>query len=464
MTMKTLYSNTLFPIKRHKQEIIACIPRSLFCTPTVLERSIRIFRFALIVGILMSVPANSKADTVDTDLPFSVVGQSMWSSGPALFSFHETDFIGLEWNESFGVGPTYIFPIGNFGLNASTSGKVGLEYDFTLSSGFVDISYPVTSTIAFPGSAYPGETVSLSSSFVNLDNLNGLDSKMETLSPQATAKLELPLIFAADVDVINPFFPLNIGPSFDGTYEFFNLSTANASFEKDFWGFGSIKANIPVINTEATLSSGKFSASGSDDFITLTLDVDKVLTTSFGLPPLGGEFTYDPLSISCSYDLLDVEASLSAGFMQSFEFTPTLKVKYTLENGYEFVTDVGGAPFDFPIPSGVGDSLDVTAKFFLENQFINDTDLVLTPAIDLSALYGKASLFGYDLIDFGPVFSTGISYPIPINIFDKQFAMAGFESFENNFSIDIVPVPSALILGALGLSTSLTWMRKRRML
>jgi len=410
----------------------------------------------------MSVPANSKADTVETDLPFSVEGESMWGPGSA-FYFQETDFIGLEWNESFGVGPTYIFPIGDFGLNASTSGKVGLEYDFTLSSGSVNIDYPVKSTIAFPGSAYPGETVSLSSSFVNL---NG---KMETLSPQATAKLELPLIFAADVDVINPFFPLHIGPSFDGTYTFFDLSTANASFSHDFGGFGSIEAKIPTINTEATLSGGKFSASGSDDFITLTLDVDNVVTSFFPtIPPLGGTLAWpeppkEP-EVELSYDLLDVDALLSAGFEQSFDFTPELKVKYALESGYEFVTDVGGDTFDFPIPSGVGDSLDVTATFFLENQFINDTDLLLTPAIDLSALYGKASLFGWDLIDFGPVFSTGISYPIPIDIFYNQFSIEGFQSYENNFSIDIVPVPSALILGALGLSTSLTLMRKRRML
>ena len=161
---------------------------------------------------------------------------------------------------------------------------------------------------------------------------------------------------------------------------------------------------------------------------------------------------------------MDVDASLSAGFKQSFEFTPTLKVKYTLENGYEFVTDVGGDPFDFPIPSGVGDSLDVKASFFLENQFMNNTDLILTPAINLSVLSGKASAFGFDMLDFGPLYSKGISLPIPIDIFDKQFSIAGFESFENNFSIDIVPVPSALILGTLGLSTSLTLMRKRRML
>ena len=124
--MKILHRNKLFPIKRLKEEIIACIPRSLFCSPTVLKRSIHIFRFALIVGILMSVSANSKADTVDMDLPFWVEGESMWGPGPA-FYFHETDFIGLEWDKSISIGP-----IAGFGVNGSTSGKVGLEYDFTL--------------------------------------------------------------------------------------------------------------------------------------------------------------------------------------------------------------------------------------------------------------------------------------------------------------------------------------------
>lgn len=368
-----------------------------------------------------------------------------------------------------------------FRLDASTSGRVGLEYDFTLTSGSVNISYPVKSTIEFPGSANPGETVSLSSSFVNLDNLNGLDSKMETFSPQATAYVGLPFELAAHLQEILtcPDYPNwmgsknLIGPiDIDETHTFFDLSTGDAAVEIDFLGgYGSIEAKIPEINTEATLSSGKFSASGSDDFITLTLDVDRVATTLFGLPPLGGTFAWpeppkEPKA-ELSYELLDVGASLSAGFEQSFVFDPgKLKVKYTLENGYEFVTDVGGAPFDFPIPSDVGDSLDVTSTFFLEeNQFTNNTDLLLTPAINLSALSGEVSLFGLDLFDFGPVYSKKIPlYSFPIGIFDNQFPIQGFQSFENNFSIDIVPVPSALILGALGLSTSLTLMRKRRML
>lgn len=208
--MKILHRNKLIPIKRLKQEIIACIPRSLFCTPTVLKRSIHIFRFALIVGILMSVSANSKAVTVDMDLPFLVEGESMWGPGEA-FTYEKTGFFGLEWDEHM-ITPPIPIPLppqypdfGVFQLNGSTSGKVGLEYEFTLNSGSVDISYPVKSTIAFPGSAYPGETVSLSSSFVNL---NG---EMKTFSPQATAKLELPFKLAANAQGIITFPGLRPG-------------------------------------------------------------------------------------------------------------------------------------------------------------------------------------------------------------------------------------------------------------
>lgn len=57
----------------------------------------------------MSVSANSKADTVDLDLPFSVVGESMWGPGPA-FNYQKKDFIGFEWNETISTPSIYIPP------------------------------------------------------------------------------------------------------------------------------------------------------------------------------------------------------------------------------------------------------------------------------------------------------------------------------------------------------------------
>ena len=188
------------------------------------------------------------------------------------------------------------------------------------------------------------------------------------------------------------------------------------------------------------------SSSGKDDFITLSLDLDEIGSSLIPqIPDLGGELEIpdpfgsddDPPTATIEYDLLDIQAILNAGFSQSFEFVPNLKVKYALEDGQEFVANVGDS-VTIPTTEDAGESLKVSATYFLDNWFTNDTDFALTPGIELSILSGKATVLGFELFDFGPVFSDGISAPIPIDIFSKQFTIEGFPTFLEMLEIDIV--------------------------
>lgn len=394
------------------------------------------------VALIVSA-AIVEAGTIFSNLQFKVEEKSMWGTG-AGFNFHKADFIGIQWDKTVSIGPTL-----GFELNGNTSGKMGLEYDFSLSTGTVDINFPVETKISFPDQVRPSDTITLSSSFLNLSG-----AIMKTFSPQATAKMELPFKLAANANgSIDPPFldpiPFTLIPSIDldKTYTFFNLGTGNTSFSKSFGAFGSIEAHIPVINTTGSLSGGKFSSEGSDDFINLSLDVDKVVSTLIPqVPPLGGELAIpNPFDskeevASISYDLLDLKAKLDTGFSQDFEFTPTLKVKYEIEGGQEFIVDAGDS-INFSVPNGAGDKIEVSTTYFLENLFKNDTDLILTPGIDLSVLSGTATVFGFDLLDFGPVYNNGIATPIPIDIFSNQFSIDGFQTFQNAFTISVVPTP-----------------------
>ncbi len=401
----------------------------------------------LLIAICLSLTSQVPADNIVTNLPFQATGASMWGPGQG-FQFQAEDFIGVSWDESIGIGPT-----AGFELSGNTEGRIGLEYEFTVSSGTVNVDYPVDATINFPNMVNRNEQINISSS---ANVLGG--AMMNTLSPQATARLELPFELSASASgsVDPPFvspIPFTLFPSLgvDATHTFFDISTTNPSFSVDFGPFGSITASVPTINTSGTPNGGTISTSGSDDVIEFAVDIDGIVSTLIPqVPPLSGSLDLGDEIASISYDLLDLQANLDVGIAQSFDFTPGLKVKYTLETGQMFTTNVGDA-LSFAVPDGVGNELDVTATYFLDNTFVNDTDLVLEPGITLSVLSGSAEVFGFELLDFGPVFSDGVSAPIPLDVFSNSFAI-DFPTFETNFTI-IVPEPSSVVLLAFGIAT-----------
>jgi hypothetical protein len=380
----------------------------------------------------------AKAISITSDLDFAVEGKSMWSTGNSFF-FRAADFKGLQWDETI----SYRAPLDVLILNGNTSGKIGLEYEFTISSGSVSIKYPVQSKLFYPEVVERRTNINLNSSFVNR---NG--SLLETFSPQATAKLDFPFKITANVNgtVDPPFFdptPFSLIPNIniDQTLNFFNLSTTKPSFEKDY-GFGKIEAHIPTVNTSGGLNGLNLKSQGQDDFITLSLDVDKVASILIPkLPQLEREFSLgandDPIA-SVKYNLLDIEAKLKAGFQQVFEFIPDLKIKYLLENGTEIISKVGEA-IAFTFPADVGDSLNITATYFLDNSFTNKTDFKLTPAIGVEAITGKLDIFGEPLIDFGPFYKDEFSAPsLNIPVFSNQFFIDGFPTFQEMFEIHLV--------------------------
>lgn len=97
---------------------------------------------AVFLLFFVFVKDNAMSGSVTIDAPFYVDGQSMWSSGSA-FYYSKNDFIGSSWDNKLSVGSS------EFGvqLTGNTTGKIGLEYDFTISSGSVSVNYPIQSTI-----------------------------------------------------------------------------------------------------------------------------------------------------------------------------------------------------------------------------------------------------------------------------------------------------------------------------
>lgn len=373
-----------------------------------------------------------QADTAVTSLPFSVDGASMWSSGPA-FSFHESNFFGLQWDEF----ENYSGP--GFSVTAETTGRVGLEYDFHIDTGSVNIDYPMQSSIQFPDYVPAGDPVVLNSSYTVSSGAN-----MNTFSPQLMANVSLPFEMTAGLfGELHPwgFDPIYADialPPIDGTTSLLDIDSSNPFFTQDFGGFGNITASIPTINTSSTMLEEILFSSGSDDFISLSLDVDNVASTLIPwIPPLEISESFGDMA-NLDISLIDVTATLGGTLQQDFQFSPNLLVDYTLETGQTYLNNKVGESFGFIMPSDVDDGyMDVTATYHLDNTLTNSTSIGLTPGISLDVLQAEVDVFGHDIAHFGPAYSNSASAGLfPIDVYSSTFPVGGFPVYQETFSIE----------------------------
>lgn len=472
---------------------------------------------------------SAQATLYSVDLGFSTSNQSMWSTGSAYVLDRTKTFANAPWNGSVSVGG---FTLGT-GLqaSASTSGHIGLQYKMHADSGSVNVNYPVSVNLDFPdpGSINAGETFSIATSYalkagaslitqspVFSFQLNALYNLYAAVSGKACVTYACKSGSKALIKTGNKSFSLfkvdNKGLSgalttlLDASSAALELKStlsdnankddknkdpaANKDSKKtkltDYLKTIDVSAGIPDIYTVGGVGGDGKSlvSSGEDDFLDVTMDLDKVLTTLAGLPPVTGT-NIDLVFAKVGYDIIDAHAGAVVAATQDFSLSPTLQgtltfdqdvvravqvldhVDYTLTAAGQFWKDflypgwsdaqfcqllptmctaknvyrteyVTGRTFDynvgdtldFQLPDGV-DSVSATPAFRLNAQFTNQTGLRIDPVI-------RERLLG---VDFEPIccvdpfhkdvfhaeqrFDVGANIPL----FDRTFTLQGFDGY-----------------------------------
>lgn len=401
------------------------------------------------------------------DLTFQSSGQSMWGTGASVTgSFNY--FLGAEWDKkgaAGGISDVTVIPSGclpwwlgggcwdgvtaSFGaeINGETDGRVGIDIGAKWDSGSVDIKYPAKVNLYFPDSKTlsPGESFVISSDFAI-----GPGADMTTVFPQATITADAIFDVFAQVGgevciagCLGGSFPLiNVNE----TVNLINISP-NSSFTANFpGGLGSIAASIPNITTQASLDGDRLVSNGNDNILEARLDLDGVLTSLLALPPL--EAGFSALGTTFSYNILDIEAGLTANIKQSFSLDPLLMV--TLETPFgQSVSFPVGESRDFVMTE---DWFTFTPEFWIQAVLTNKTSLSIIPDLTLSAL--SVSAGGVKL---GPIFGKTLKTSFDIGVFDKTFQLGGFQRIHGqSVTIFAVSEPTTVWLMMLGVLSAAT--------
>ncbi len=425
--------------------------------------------------------------TFTEQLAFLSEDQSIWGPDSA-FQFQSLEFFGGSWNES--VSPTLLnavtlieetelcIPFTNIcttipevgipalGVNASTSGTVGLLSDFQIDSGSIDTNLFVDAGVTVPFQVAEGRNATV-------DTQAFLDAMSDFSITTPFISYDLNLIFnvAADLGVWSgnssnsvsllggglsfanaPGFNPNNPTSGAGT-SLLSFSTNDASFDLPdiIEGLVTATVNIPNLDTTGSVNpppSNVVESFAEDDFFIVGFDIDGIATRLIpALPDLEAEVDVveiGPFSGTAGYNLLDLTLETSLTVTQAFELTAEdfLFDIQRADTGETVASDVSaGDSFNFMVPTGVGDTLSFTATVDPVATLNNQTGLGFDVDFVIDALSASLglSVAGIELVELtaGPVFSDSIDiFNTGLGtFFDEEFTLAGFE--EKTFGFDI---------------------------
>lgn len=203
---------------------------------------------------------------------------------------------------------------------------------------------------------------------------------------------------------------------------------------------GNVTVHVPNLATEGELDGGLLTSSGAADILELKLDLDGIAQTAAGLPPVlgtGVEFGTEDIKVVMGYDLLDIEFGPILEIIQDFELKPTLMTDFAFSEpvfveGYGAKQDFLSVPFaEIPqIALDVNQSVNVTPTFWLDADFSNTTRLGIDGEFVLDVLKASFALEGlglsYDLGSLGPLFEFVKRFDVADlpALFEKTFKMA----------------------------------------
>ncbi len=476
------------------------------------------FAVALVaVGTLAVVPTPAWAlGLFSSNLAFQSQDQSMWASGDAFIFDYKDEFL----SPAFGTGSIVINPgpIRGGGITVdprfafSAVGQMGVAPGFYINSGSVSatIDYGVDIGAASP---------IVSGTFFKFNGSAALRNSSMLVSKSPTIETYLDGVLKVSV---NDFYEAKVsgGTIFNGVRNGTFTSQrdpghggprVDVDARKELFGFNSggngrliwkgadlggvgdvIKVGNPLapsavftigdwrIDAAGGVASGAVTAQGQTALLTTAIDVDAALVGPILGPSINTNLGPN-VHLSAGYDVVDFDATLTAGYQQQFDLVPSVSVVLNfsddvlVKDGSGKVSPtrrVAAASIDeLPEIALIGKSVDVTPTFSVMADLHNKTDITFALLLQYKAIAGHIELdfsspfYSDDIYSesFGPLRSWNSDIdPLALSVYDESFALGGFSTIAGQtFTISAVPEPATFMTFGVGLVILLMWVWAR---
>ncbi|MCB2049456.1 MAG: cadherin-like domain-containing protein [Novosphingobium sp.] len=383
------------------------------------------------------VPILYEYNSTTVAAEFNAVDQSIWSTGNE-FTFNDNRFFGVDTGPFGGqIGPSWLYAgidgdfMAGFQSNLHFEGgdiDATADYDITVETNY---NKTVDTLLIDTGTLFQGAI-------------------FDTVGPQGSYTLDflwdLYLAAYVGVDISVDLFVTEIGWTdrfdftaldTDGSVNLIDLNSDDLEFGFTFPSpFDSVSLDFawPNITTNGTVPTG-MSTGESNDFFTLTLDMDQLLSQLLfgGVNPFDIDFDLFGGIFNFGLELLDFDLLGSLNFVQNFDLNlGDLVGTFAFENGSSQSFTIGDS-------IQVSNALDIDAGG--DNDGIVEFTFTVAPAADLTNETLLQFNVGYNLdlftvefsydievdsdtFTFGPLVDLGDSVPVTdVPVYDETFAL-----------------------------------------
>jgi hypothetical protein len=371
-----------------------------------------------------------------------------------------------------------------FALNGTTDGRVGLDVGLRMDSGSVDATVDFLASFDVPDTTGLDKANAIS---LNPNSVLAGTSTLNTTAPTVQLSVDAVMQISGSVTAEGCFIPAGceIGSSPINLNERASVLAFNADGEGgvevlglppsafgappaadgfplsvDAAGLAEVTFYLPQPNASGGLdaSGEKLAATGQDDLVDLILDVDNIVAAAAGVPGLFGTSFDIPVLGSVGYDIINVSMGPTIDIIQDFELDPTLFVTLVFDQ----LVSIGGQIVDtftsawdlLPDITFLSDRTTVTPTFFVAATMLSQTllDFDLNFGIDLLQIFYDFGALGSETVGVGNVLNKGVDLFQSPNLYEKLFALQGFNvSRGDSFVVDFINGSSGP-LSALGVS------------